>query len=154
MCQRHVYVYGDPINETDLSGKMQSCDNAVDDTGLHGAGLGTLTSTGGGYYVFDVQLWGWLFPRWAVITSGSARLYVNGQKSSVQINTGHPRGANEHFHSRQKLVGRGWSNTGFWSTKTHYTRRGDVLQFRISLTVVDVTSGETRNIRGRITCKL
>src|SRR5947209_990605 len=80
---------------------IQSCDDAYDQTGVGGAGIGQLRAVGNGLYSFSIAFNSDFIvslPPTTDFVWGQARIYVNGMYAFA-IPTGHVRALAESFHS-------------------------------------------------------
>jgi hypothetical protein len=86
---------------------MQSCDDAYDQTGVGGAGIGQIRAGGNGVYSFDIKFnqdFIAAHPPTTDFLWGEVRVFVNGSYA-FSIPTGHPRPLHESFHGLIKLQG-------------------------------------------------
>jgi hypothetical protein len=130
---------------------VQSCNDAYDQTGVGGAGIGQVRAIGNGVYSFDIKFnqdFIAVHPPTTIFVAGEARLYVNG-RYAFTIPTGHPRPIGDSFHSTIKLQGYKYGRRNEKSIQ-----RGDSLSFRISLLLMDPASGTLYPGRGTISCRL
>jgi hypothetical protein len=130
---------------------VQSCNDAYDQTGVGGAGIGQIRSVGNGVYSFDIKFnqdFIAAHPPATVFVSGEARLFVNGSYAFT-IPTGHPRPIGDSFHSTIKLQGHKYGRGNKKSSQ-----RSDSLSFRISLLLMDPVSGTLYPGHGTISCRL
>jgi len=134
-----------------LAAPVQSCNDAYDQTGVRGAGIGQIRAVGNGVYSFDIKFnqdFIATHPPATVFLAGDARLFVNGSYA-ITIPTGHPRPIGDSFHSTIKLQGHKYGRGNKQSIQ-----RGDSLSFRISLLLMDPVSGTLYPGRGTISCRL
>jgi hypothetical protein len=130
---------------------VQSCNDAYDQTGVGGAGVGQIRAVGNGVYSFDIKFnqdFIAAHPPATVFLAGKARLYVNGTYAFT-IPTGHSRPIGDTFHSTIKLQGHKYGRGNKKSIQ-----RGDSLSFRMSLLLMDPVSGTLYPGRGTISCRL
>ena len=130
---------------------VQSCNDAYDQTGVGGAGIGQIRAVGNGVYSFDIKFnqdFIAAHPPTTIFESGDARLFVNGTYAFT-IPTGHARPIRDSFHSTIKLQGYKYGRGNKKSIQ-----RSDLLSFRISLLLVDPVSGTLYPGHGTITCRL
>jgi hypothetical protein len=130
---------------------VQSCDDAYDQTGVRGAGIGQIRAVENGFYSFSVAFnedFIAAHPPTTDFLWGEARIFVNGSYA-FSISVGHPRPLNESFHSLIKLQGYKYGRRNRQSIQ-----RGDLLSFRISLLLIDPVSGTFYPGHGTISCRL
>ena len=130
---------------------MQSCNDAYDQTGVDGAGIGQIRATGNGDYSFDIKFNGDFIAAHPPTTDflwGEARVFVNGSYA-FSIPTGHPRPLHESFHGLIKLQGYKYGRRN-----KQTIQRSDLLNFRISLLLIDPVSGTFYPGHGTISCRL
>ena len=130
---------------------MQSCNDAYDQTGVGGAGIGQIRATGNGVYSFDIKFNGDFIAAHPPTTDflwGEARVFVNGSYA-FSIPTGHPRPLHESFHGLIKLQGYKYGRRN-----KQTIQRSDLLNFRISLLLIDPVSGTFYPGHGTISCRL
>ena len=134
--------------EPTAAATVQSCDNAFDQTGLAGAGVGSLTAVGGGFYQLSVSLnpdtqtllaGGVIWPATANIWSGGSLVAVYA--------AGNPRPVTHTFHALVHLQG-----LRYGPKKRLVLQRGNVVIFRIHATVTTPTT--LAYIHGRIECQI
>ena len=130
---------------------FQSCDNAYDQTGVGGAGVGQVAAVGNGVYSFSISFNADFIAAHPPTTDfvwGDARIFVN-RSYAFSISTGHPRPISEAFHSHIQLQGHRYG------PRNHKRiRRNDLLTFRISLLLIDPVSGTFYPGHGTISCRL
>ncbi len=130
---------------------VQSCNDAYDQTGVRGAGIGQIRAVEKGYYSFSVAFNGDFIAAHPPTTDflwGEARIFVNGSYA-FSISVGHPRPLNESFHSLIKLQGYKYGRRN-----QQTIQRGDLLSFRMSLLLIDPVSGTFYPGHGTISCRL
>jgi hypothetical protein len=130
---------------------VQSCNDAYDQTGVGGAGVGQIRALGDGVYSFTVKFnpdFIAAHPPTTDFVWGDARIFVNGSYAFT-IPTGHPRPIAEWFHSTIKLQGYKYGRRN-----RQTIQRGDLLSFRISLLLIDPVSGTFYPGHGTISCRL
>jgi hypothetical protein len=130
---------------------IQSCNDAYDQTGMGGAGIGQIRAVEKGFYSFSVAFNGDFIAAHPPTTDfvwGEARLFVNGSYA-FSIPTGHPRPLRESFHGLIKLQGYKYGRRN-----RNTIQRGNFLSFRISLLLIDPASGTFYPGYGTISCQL
>jgi hypothetical protein len=130
---------------------VQSCDDAYDQTGVGGAGIGQIRAVEKGYYSFSVAFNDDFIAAHPPTTDflwGEARIFVN-DSYAFSISVGHPRPLNESFHSLIKLQGYKYGRRN-----RQTIQRGDLLSFRMSLLLIDPVSGTFYPGHGTISCRL
>ena len=130
---------------------IQSCNDAYDQTGVGGAGIGQIRAGEKGFYSFSVAFnndFIAVHPPTTDFLWGEARIYVNGSYA-FSISVGHPRPLKESFHSLIKLQGYKYGRRN-----RQTIQRGDLLKFRISLLLIDPVSGTFYPGHGTISCRL
>jgi hypothetical protein len=85
---------------------IQSCDHALDQTGMGGAGVGSLTGVGRGDYQLSVYLNPETQAKLAggVIATATANIWT-GESWVAEYTAGHPRPLNHTFHALVHLQG-------------------------------------------------
>lgn len=154
----YAYVHGDPVNQFDLSGGMQSCANAIDATGYGGAGVARLIPISRpGWYTFNLRLNDWFIASHAGWFSFGYHVSyaVNGHLASDQF-AGDPkvRAVTKDIHSNQKVQGRAYSKTGWFDVKTFHIRTNDILYLHIWDYLFSPVTGEIATVSGSLTCKV
>ena len=130
---------------------IQSCDDAYDQTGVGGAGIGQLEAVGNGFYSFSVAFNSDFIaslPPTTEFVWGQARVYVN-ETYAFAIPTGHVRPLAESFHGRIQLQGYRYGRGN-----RRRIQRGDFLTFRLDLLLIDPESGTFYPGHGTISCRL
>ena len=130
---------------------VQSCNDAYDQTGVGGAGIGQIRAAQKGFYSFSVAFnddFIAAHPPTTDFVWGEARLFVDGSYA-FSIPTGHPRPLRESFHSLIKLQGHKYGRRNRYAIQ-----RGNFLSFRISLLLIDPASGTFYPGHGTISCQL
>jgi len=161
----YVYVHGDPVNTTDLTGMTQSCSSANDATGFGGAGLATLIRHSDGKYQLQITLFDHFLAQFSAITvsTGYSVTYkVNGHAARGRFaGDAKIRPAYDDIHTRQLVQGRRWRKAAFWRRKRHTVRSGDTLYlniridyFNIRIDYFDPVSNREFSVRGSLTCRV
>jgi hypothetical protein len=130
---------------------VQSCNDAYDQTGVGGAGIGQIRVVEKGFYSFSVAFNNDFIAAHPPTTDflwGEARIYVNGGYA-FSVSVGHPRPLNESFHSLIKLQGYKYGRRN-----RQTIQRSDLISFRISLLLIDPVSGTFYPGHGTISCRL
>lgn len=130
---------------------IQSCNDAYDQTGVGGAGIGQIRHISNGAYSFSItfnQDFIETLPPTTDFLWGQARVLVDGAYA-FSLATGHTRPVSESFHSRLQLQGHPYGPRN--RKRLH---RGDRLTFQISLLLVDPVSWTFYPGHGTITCEL
>jgi hypothetical protein len=154
----YVYVHGDPVNTTDLTGMTQSCSSANDATGFGGAGLATLIRHSDGKYQLQITLFDHFLAQFSAITvsTGYSVTYkVNGHAARGRFaGDAKIRPAYDDIHTRQLVQGRRWRKAAFWRRKRHTVRSGDTLYLNIRIDYFDPVSNREFSVRGSLTCRV
>jgi hypothetical protein len=141
-----------PVNvPQSIVAPMQSCNDAYDQTGVGGAGIGQIRAGEKGFYSFSIAFNADFIAAHPPTTDfvwGEARLFVDG-KYAFSIPTGHPRPLAESFHGLIKLQGYKYGRRNRLTIQ-----RGNFLSFRISLLLIDPVSGTFYPGHGTISCRL
>jgi hypothetical protein len=141
-----------PVNvPQSIVAPMQSCNDAYDQTGVGGAGIGQIRAGEKGFYSFSIAFnddFIAAHPPTTDFVWGEARLFVDGSYA-FSIPTGHPRPLRESFHGLIKLQGYKYGRRN-----RQVIQRGAFLSFRISLLLIDPVSGTFYPGHGTISCKL
>jgi len=130
---------------------VQSCNDAYDQTGVGGAGIGQIRAGEKGLYSFSIAFNNDFIAAHPPTTDfmwAEARVFVNGSYA-FSISTGHPRPLKESFHSLVKLQG-----YKYGARNRQTIQRGDLLSFRIALLLIDPVSGTFYPGHGTISCRL
>ena len=130
---------------------VQSCNDAYDQTGVRGAGIGQIRAGEKGFYSFSVAFNNDFIAAHPPTTDfvwAEARVFVNGTYA-FSISTSHPRPLKESFHTVIKLQGYKYGRRN-----QQTIQRGNDLSFRISLLLIDPVSGTFYPGHGTISCRL
>jgi len=141
-----------PVNvPQSIVAPMQSCNDAYDQTGVGGAGIGQIRGLGNGVYSFSIKFnpdFIAAHPSTTDFLWGEARLFVNGTYV-FSIQTGHARPLGDWWHSNIKLQGYKYGRRN-----RQTIQRGDLLSFRLALLLIDPVSGTFYPGHGTISCRL
>ena len=141
-----------PVNgPQSIVAPIQSCNDAYDQTGVGGAGIGEIRALGNGVYSFSIKFnpdFIAAHPSTTDFLWGEARLFVNGTYV-FSIQTGHARPLGDWWHSNIKLQGHKYGRRN-----RQTIQRGDLLSFRMSLLLIDPVSGTFYPGQGTISCQL
>jgi hypothetical protein len=141
-----------PVNvPQSIVAPMQSCNDAYDQTGVGGAGIGQIRALGNGVYSFSVKFnpdFIAAHPPTTDFLWGEARLFVSGSYA-FSIQTGHVRPLSDWWHSNIKLQGYKYGRRNRQTIQS-----GDLLSFRMSLLLIDPVSGTFYPGHGTISCRL
>ena len=130
---------------------IQSCDNAYDQTGVGGAGIGQIRAVGNGIHSFSVTFnpeFIATHPPTTEFVWGEARIFVDGVYG-FSIPTGHVHPISEAFHSHIQLQGHRYG-----PGNRNRIQRGNFLTFRVALLLIDPASGTFYPGNGTISCRI